>query len=418
MTISRLKDALYRGLIAGGASLLIAGGASAANDLTGAGTSVANTFTLTYDVGTVTQPTITNDNVSPPSGADVQGTPTLFTVDRKVDFIITATNSTLSTPPGNTVTLTYELENEGNDTQAFSFFVADLDNAATSFDSTIATITYYIDTDDDDDFSDETGIVITQTSIGDDPDSDPVAVTGDVPKGVKVLIEIETGVDSAVADTLTDNLTLVGEARNPTAWLIEAIAAGEEAEVTLASSGTNTIIGAAENVLADGTGFLAAENTGDGDGLYAAQGIILVESPDLVATKSVIAIKEPDIADPFVALTDCGTATEVANAKAIPGACIEYLIEVTNTGATASADNLDIEDLLPSGVTFISASLDSSTATGFEDDAAIAGTGPTLTAPAANTVCDGAGGACAVSLTDAVLAAGEVGQIRIRALVD
>ena len=416
MRIYRTGDALKRILVVAAVSALCSGAAYAANTLTDAGTSVSNTFTLDYDVGTVGQPTITNDNVSPPPGAIVQGTPTLFTVDRKVDHIITATNSTLTSPPGTNVTLTYELENEGNDTQAYSFSLDDLDGGAGTFDGTIVSITYYIDTDDDGDFSDETGVVIVQTVIGDDPDTDPVDVTGDVPKGVKVLVEVVATIAGGVADTETDDITLVAEARNPTAWSIETVGVGEEEEVTLATAGANTVLGNAENVLADDTGVAAAEAAGDADGLFAVTGIIQVQSPDLSASKSVTAVKEPGVSVPSV--TDCSTATPVANAKAIPGSCIEYVIEVENTGATATAENLDIQDILPAEVTFISATLATTTATGFADDAAVAGVGPTLTVPAANTDCDGTGATCNVILNDAILAAGEIGQIKIRALVD
>ncbi len=413
--------ALRRIAVIGAISALFTGTAQAGNTLTEAGRPVSNTFTLVYDVGTVTQPAITNKLATDPtfpSGGTIQGTPTAFTVDRKVDHIITATNSTLTTPPGTTVTLTYELENEGNDTQAYSFSLADLDNAAGTFDGTITSITYYIDTDDDGDFSDETGVTITQTPIGNDPDSSAVDVTGDVPKGVKVLVEVATTITAATADTETDDITLVAEARNPSAWAFETLGAGEEEEVTLATAGANVVEGVAQNVLADGTGVLAAETSGDADGIYAVTGTIEVQSPDLTATKAVSAIKEPGIADPFVALTDCATATAVAQAKTIPGSCIEYLIEVENTGATAPAENLDIQDILPAGVTFVSATLDTTTGTGFADDTAVTGAGPTLTTPAANTDCDGLVGTCNVQLTDAILAAGEIGQIRIRALVD
>ncbi len=404
------RHTLKRILTATAVSAVLAGGAHAANTLTEAGTSVSNTFTLDYEVGAVGQPTITNDSVSPPVGAVVQGTPTLFTVDRKVDLIITATNSTLTSPPGTNVTLTYELENEGNDNQAYSFSLDDLDNGAGSFDATIVSITYYIDTDDDADFSDETGVVIAQTVIGNDPDTDPVAVTGDVPKGVRVLVEVLTTLAGGIVDTETDGITLVAEARNPTAWGIEAVAVGEEAEVTLATGGANTLTGNAENVLADDTGVLAAENTGDADGLYAVTGLIEIQSPDLAASKTISVISE--------ASAGCSTATVVANAKSIPGACIEYLIEVENTGVTATAENLVIQDILPDEVTFISASLATTTTTGFADDPAVAGVGPTLVAPASSTACDGTAGTCDITVNDAVLAAGEIGQILIRALVD
>lgn len=411
MNLGKMRTAVSRVFLAGSVSILFAGAAQAANSLTEAGTSVSNTFTLDYEVGSVGQPTITNDNVTPPPGAVVQGTPTLFTVDRKVDHSITATNSILSSPPGANATLTFELLNEGNDTQAYSFSIADLDNAAGTFDASSLALVYYIDTDDDADFSDETGVTITQTAIGTAAGS--AVVTGDVPKGVSVLIEVTGTVGAGVADAETDDVTLAGETRDPTAFLNEASAT--PAAVTLATAGANAITGSAQNVLADGTGVAAAETSGDADGIFAVTGVIEVASPDLTATKAIVAISEPGVSVP--AVTDCSTATAVVNAKAIPGACIEYVIEVENTGATAPATNLSINDILPAEVTFVSATLDTPT-TGFVDDPAVAGVGPTLTVPAANTDCDGTGATCDITLDDAILAAGSLGQIRIRALVD
>lgn len=404
-----------------GAAMALSGAAHADNSQTEAGRSVSNTFTLDYSVdvgGTdVAQPTITNETGSAdPTDVELPAGPTLFTVDRKVDHSIIATNSTLSVAPDTTATLTFELTNEGNDTQAYSFSVADLDNGGTNFDAGSITIVYYLDSDNDGDFTGETGVTIAQTVIGDDPDSEPVVVTGDVLKGDSVLIEISGTVASTVADTFTDEVTLIAEARNPTAWIFEALGAGDEAEVTLADTGTNDLIGAAQNVLADNTGLAAVE--GDSDGLYGVTGIIAVVSPDLTAAKDVVAILQPGVDDVPNAVTAaaCAAATASGTPKAIPGACIEYFITITNTGATADATNLDIQDILPDEVTFAGASLDTSTTTGFDE--ASPGVGPTLTAPTAGTACDGTAATCLVQLDDAILGPGETGIIRIRAIVD
>ena len=392
----------------------LAGAAQAANNLTEAGTSVSNTFELSYSVSGAAQPVITNDNVSPPAGAVVQGSPTLFTVDRKVDLIVTATNSTLTAPPGVDATLTYELLNEGNDTAAYSFSIADLDSGASTFDASGIIIRYLIDANDNGSADDGSYTTITATPIGTAAGS--AFVTADVPKGVNVFIQVQGTIAAGISDTFTDDITLVAEARDPTAFLNEASAS--PAAVTTASAGANVLTGAAQNVLADGTGVAAAETSGDADGIYASTGIIQVESADLSASKIVSVIKEPGTADPFVPLTDCATATAVADAKAVPGACVEYVIEVENTGATATATNLVIDDILPAEVTFVAASLATTTGTGFADDTGIAGTGPVLTAPTtpADSDCDGTT-TCVIQLSDAVLAAGEIGQIIIRAEV-
>jgi len=408
------RGILSRFGLAAAVCLGLAGAAHAANNLTEAGTSVSNTFELSYSVSGTAQPVITNDNVSPPPGAVVQGAPTLFTVDRKVDFIVTATNSTLTTAPNTDATLTFEVLNEGNDTSAYSFSLADLDSGASTFDATSLIVRYLIDSNDNGAPDDGAYTVLTQTPIGTAAGS--AFVTGDIPKGVRVFVQVQGTVDSAVADTFTDDITLVAEARDPTAFLNEASAT--PAAVTAATAGANVLIGAAQNVLADGTGVAAAEAAGDADGLYAATGIISVEAASLAASKTVTVVKEPDIADPFVALTDCATATAVADAKAVPGSCVEYVIQVQNNGATATATNLVIDDILPGEVNFVAASLATTTTTGFADDTGIAGVGPVLSVPStpADSNCDGAT-TCIIQLTDAELAAGEVGQIIIRAEV-
>jgi uncharacterized repeat protein (TIGR01451 family) len=425
MKLMSSTTAIRQTLLATAAVTLMAGTAFAGNTLTTAGTPVSNTFTLDYQVGTVTQPTITNETgTADPNDVELPAGPTVFTVDRKVDHIVTATNSTLSTSPGTTATLTFTLRNEGNDNQAYSFSLADLDNAAgTTFDASSLTIAYAVDADDENDI-DETFVTIAPTVIGDDPDADPVFVTGDVPKGVRVWITVTGTVAASVGDAVSDDITLVAETRNPTAWAIETIAATDVAEVTTGFVGANAVLGVAQNVMADSTGVAAAETSpsGDGDGLYAVTGIILVASPDIVASKSMTAIKEPAVADPFVALSDCATATAVTNAKAIPGSCIEYVIDIANTGATADAEALNIQDVMPEQVTFVSASIVDVTTTGFVDDPGVADpggvSGPTLTTPAANTACDGTASTCNIVLNNALLGPGNNSQIVIRALVN
>ncbi len=414
MSFSRAREQVSRLSLAVVVCLGLASAAQAANNLTEAGTSVSNTFELSYSVSGTAQPVITNDNVSPPVGAVVQGTPTLFTVDRKVDVIVTATNSTLTTPPGADATLTFEVLNEGNDTAAYSFSVDDLDSGASTFDATGIIVRYLIDANDNGTADDGAFTALTETPIGTAAGS--AFVTGDVAKGVRVFVQVQGTVASGITDAFTDDVTLVAETRDPTAFLNEASAT--PAAVTAASGGANVLTGVAQNVLADGTGVAAAEAAGDADGLYASTGIIAVSSPDLAASKIVTVIKEPGIADPFVGLTDCATASAVAGAKAVPGSCVEYVIEVQNTGASATATNLVIDDILPAEVSFVAASLATTTATGFDDDTGIGGVGPVLSVPStpADSDCDGST-TCVIQLSDAVLAAGEVGQIVIRAEV-
>lgn len=394
----KTKPSQFRFLAAASTiALLAAGTAHADNSLTEAGTSVENTFTLDYDVGTVSQPQITNDPDLAGPGVEVQGTETLFTVDRKVDHVITATNSILDAAPGSTATLTFTLLNEGNDTQSYSFDLDDLDNAGGTFDAGTVTIAYALDADNDGnpdgpfDSIDElpTGGAAT-------PGTD---LTDDVPKGDRVLIQVSGVVAASEPDAATDTITITAQARDPEDWALEG-ASGSQGDVTAADTGANNVIGVAQNVLADDTGVAAVE--ADTDGLHAAEGTIRVTSPDLTAVKAVTAITET----PAI----CATDAAVANAKAIPGACVEYTITVVNTGATATASNLDLQDILPVEVDFVSA-----TSTGFADDPLIAGAGPIIGTPA-DPVCTVAND-CLVQLDDAILAPGITGVLTIRALV-
>lgn len=393
--------------------LSFAGLAQADNTLTPAGQEVSNTFVLNYNVGTTPQAPITNDNTSSaPAGAVLQGTPTEFTVDRKVDHSLTQTNSPLDDiPPSSDATLTFDLFNEGNDTQAYSFELRDLDNGANTFDASNYEIRVTLDPNNNDGLQ-GTPTVLTSTPVGTAAGSASFSV--DVPKGVQLLVEVVATIPGSVTDGQSDEVTVIAQARNPTAWLNDStIAAGE---VTQNSNGINVIVGDAQNVLADDVGVAAVEAT-DSDGLHAAQGVINVSSPDLAATKSVSVISEliDNVgAPPSNPASACNTATVEADAKSIPGACIEYVIEVTNSGTTASASNLNIADILPEDVTFVAAS-----ATGdFVDDPGVApGTGPSIAQPATDTDCDGTSSTCEIVLSDTLLAAGGTGQLRIRALV-
>ncbi len=405
MKLTKAREHLSRFGLAAAMCCGLASAAYADNTLTEAGTSVSNTFTLSYSVSGTTQPDITNDDTTTDPTAVVQGTPTTFTVDRKIDLTVTATNSPLLTPPGADATLTFELVNNGNDNAAYSFSIEDLDSGGTSFDASSIIIRYLLDANNNGAADDGPFTVITETAIGAAAGS--AAVTTDIPKGDRVFIQVQGTVAASETDNSTDDITIVAETRDPAAFANVGETSATPGAVTTASVGANVIDGAAQNILADGTG-VAASSDADNDGLFAATGIIEVQSPDLTAAKTVEVIKEPDATGP---ITDCDTAAIVTNAKAVPGACVEYLITVANTGDTVAATDLTISDILPDEVVFISASQ-----SGFVDNGG--GTGPTLNTPSASTNCDGTVSTCEIELTDAQLAAGVTGEISIRALIE
>ncbi|WP_322895605.1 MULTISPECIES: glycine-rich domain-containing protein [unclassified Yoonia] len=87
---------------------------------------------------------------------------------------------------------------------------------------------------------------------------------------------------------------------------------------------------------------------------------------------------------------------------AIPGACIEYLISVVNEGA-ATAQDIDLTDLLPEDLTFEAAALGANWQTESQ-----------LITPAPGC----AGDDCAIRVQDGAIAAGQTATIRIRATIN
>lgn len=392
---------LLRSVLAISAAAALAGTAFA--DGTDAGTTVENTFVLNYDVNSVSQAPITNDTdpATQPPGAVVQGTPTLFTVDRLVDLTVSEVNSPLSVTPGASganAELIFEVTNTGNDTQSYSFSLADV--GGDDFDATGLTISYQIDDDGTPGFG-PGDTVVTVPAVA--PGTASAAVTErtpDIPADTTFRVLVSGTIPAAQTDTTEDDLILIAETRDPVDWVIEG-ASGSAGAVTSAETGANDLELAAQNVLADGFG---TPEEVDNDGLFSAQGTFVVASPDLAAAKTVAVVATEGEA-PF----DCENAAAITSPAqfATPGSCIEYVITVVNNGATATASNVDIVDVLPTEIEYIGASF-----AGF--DAAPA---PTLAAPTGATVCDGTAATCSVGVSGGSIAAGNTATLTIRAIV-
>ena len=382
---------------AAGAFALIAGAAHAQNNFTDAGTNVENTFTLDYEVSGTSQPTITNDP-GLGGGSVLQGAPTEFTVDRLIDLQVTQQNSPLTVAPGTTnAALDFLVINEGNDNQAYSFDVVDV--AGDDFDGTY-TIEYFIDADSDGDPFNDPATTVTVTPTG-TANATLAQITPDIAPDQTIGVRVTTNIPGSATDGDADDLVLVAETRDPLVWLEPLDSSGSTStttrgELTEEDSDNNTDTGDAENVFADSNGATGEE--ADNDGLHSDAAQYLVASPDLTAAKSVDIVAT----EPVNCATDAvGGATEYS----VPGACVEYVITVDNNGST-SADAIDIADILPAEVDFVSA-----VAAGWD-------TAPTVTSPSgAAATCDGTAATCNVTLTGATLDAGETGTLTIHALV-
>ena len=341
---------------------------------TDAGTNVENTFTLDYKVTGVDQPTIENS-----------GTPTEFTVDRLIDLTVASSGTTAVAPGAQDQELVFSLTNEGNDTQAYDLSV--VNEGGDDFSATNVTLFYYID-DGDNTFEPDSG------------DGSAIAYnsseTPDLAKDRVFWVVIQGDIPAGLADADEDDLTLVADTLEP------STAGGTAGNPVVADAdATNSMTGAAENVLADGSG-TANENPNEGD--HSASSAYVVASADLTAVKAVTIFSEDG--------TGCDTipGTPAAGEQySVPGACIEYRITVSNTGGTNATD-VTVNDILPDEIEFIAADTSGFTGGSF--------TSPVL--PAANTDCDS--GACEINFTGAVLASGSVGTptngiVTIRALI-
>jgi hypothetical protein len=336
---------------------------------TAAGTSVENTFTLNYDVSGTPQTEIDNT-----------GSPTAFTVDRLVDLTVASNGNANVAPGAQDQDLVFSLTNNGNDTQAYDFTL--VNESGDDYNTTGLNITYYVD-DGDGSFEpgtdDGTGTPYTPGS-GD--------ASSDLAADAIIWVVVDGDIPAARVDADTSDISLVSDTLEPTTT------SGTPGAAVVADAGGNTLTGAAENVLADGSG---TSNEGANAGDHSATGSYVVASADLTAGKTVTVFTQ----DGSGCTTIPGTAG-TGDQYSVPGACVEYVISTTNTGASASATSLAISDVLADELEFINAA-----SSGF--------TGGTFTQPATNTDCTG--GACTVSLTGATLTAGSTGTITIRALV-
>jgi len=162
---------------------------------TAADTTVSNTFTLNYSVGTTPQPPVTNS-----------GTPTTFKVDRLVDLTVAAIAPASTSAPGAAdEDLRFTVTNNGNDTQAYALSV--VQETGDDFQTTNVTILYYIDDGDgifEPDGDDGAAITYNGTTTG-------ASAGGDVPADRLLHVIVQSDIPSGATDGQTADLTLVAD---------------------------------------------------------------------------------------------------------------------------------------------------------------------------------------------------------------
>ena len=363
----------HAGIVAFAFSCVVATGAAHAAG-TDAGTSVANTFSVDYQVNGVDQTQIT------PSA------PTTFTVDRNIDLDVASLGDVNVSPGATDQQLIFRVRNDGNDNQAYALSLEDF--AGDAFDATLdATVTIYVDDGDqtfDPGGTDGAGTSYTLGSGAATPDIAPdeflwVVVNGDIPAGV--------------TDGDIDGVILLADTLNPATSLDTNYSATPGTEA-VGSTVANVQDGEAQNVWADGTGAATADAANDGT--HSGLGRYVVQAADLSAVKTVSVI-----ATDSTSITCATDPAQAGNQYAVPNACIEYVISVTNdAGAPVAATSIDIADTLPAEVELVGA-----VAAGFTTAGTLTTAAPCPADP------------CVVDFSGGSLDPGATGTITIRATV-
>lgn len=277
-------------------ALVVMSSAPAMAEGTSAGDRITNNVSVTFDVGGVTQNAETASDV--------------FTVDRRVNVNVEFIGAATSVSPGqDNAVIAFDVTNLSNDE-------VDLDLSAALTAGTGANIDnfrIYRDTDGD--------RVLSAAELAAGPITFLDEVGEDVTLAVIVIADI--GLNAVNADEFDVTLTADAHAAGGVGVL------GNE---LVGTPGVNT--SGIDTVLFDRAGATDAANAGDfsDTGTYTVAGAVV----EVVKTSRVVR-------DPVNGAT---------NAKAIPGATVEYCITVSNATGAATATNVDVTDDLPFDVTY------------------------------------------------------------------
>jgi uncharacterized repeat protein (TIGR01451 family) len=292
---------------------------------TAAGTAITNTATVNYQVGGVSQTAIDSNNAS-------------FVVDNKVNLIVTRLDTAAIevSPSGTNYVTTFFVFNTGNKSQGYVFngSLAGTGDANTGsgtinpFGAPNDTLTM-LNTRTFVSAVDCTIAPNGTTPTSSTPTFNPVNDTAVV---VDTLAADDCAYVFVVADADTLALGFANGLVSVVSLSAEARVAGTNAATTITDNTNDADTAAEQNVFAD-PGNNATE---------AATSAYVVASATLAVAKSTAVISDPINTAP--------------NFKAIPGALLEYTIQLTNTGGV-NATGVTITDLLPSnGITYTTAS--------------------------------------------------------------
>jgi hypothetical protein len=274
---------------------------------TTAGSSINNTATLNYSVGGVAQTAVTSNTAT-------------FVVDRKISMTLTEPgNATTSVVPGssNQVT-TFLLTNTSNAALDFGLALAQPVGGAAAHGGT-----------DNFDVTAPTFWINTGASAGnatyDSANSVQVTYIDELAADATKYIFVLANVPVARVNGDVAGVTLTAQAR-------ASGTAGTQGAVVTETAGANTA--AMDTVFADAAGATDAAR----DGQISARDDYTVSGAVLTITKTSKVISDPQ--------------NGTTNPKLIPGATVEYCIQVANAAGGATAQAPAVSDVVPSQTTY------------------------------------------------------------------
>ena len=288
-------------------------GANAAGTLSGI--SIDNTASVDYQVGGIDQSTVTSNTAT-------------FVVDNRIDLTVTTVDvAIVNVVPGATDrVLTLSVTNDGNTVQDYSLAAAISATGAfgetESFDAGNVRVFADGNANGTYELANDTATYIDELA----PDA---TITVFVVSDIAV-----SQVDGDVASYDLIATTAVG-----------GTAASQGADITSDDSGDADLPGTVQIVFADGAGSADAAN----DGQHSSKDGYKILSASLSVVKGSSVSDDP---------INGGT-----NPKAIPGATVDYTIDIDNTGA-ASATGVMLVDAIPANTAFVVGSVNTSPAVG------------------------------------------------------
>ena len=277
---------------------------------TDAGVTVSNRATVNYTVGTVAQAPIESSPTGNSNPGVGNGANTTFVVDNRINLNVTelSGNATLVSPGQTGVVTAFTVSNTGNATQGYQLSASNLVGGAV-FGNTDNTDVSNLRV-----FVDNPGAGGSAGAY--DAAFDTAANVDTLAEDGNVVVFIVVDVPLTATNGQFSNVRLQARAAVP---------------------GTNGATLEAETAGADTAGIDIVFGDAGRDATQTADDQYSVQSAALTITKT-----STLISDPFNGTT---------NQKAIPGAVIEYVVSIANTG-TVSAGSIQLSDTLDATLTF------------------------------------------------------------------